>query len=186
MNLVKKLIIGIILSLFFISCETYVTECATPSLDGKYVVSLVQIKSVDQSTSKDTTFSIPGETCVTPLPYPFDTFKINDLRIEFEGPELRMVWRGHNGTSDIWLLGRNYGEPYNKAITYTLRNCTPFYVGDLQFSYVYEFNGQTFKPTLTFFVVDDGITHLTLKSYGVWPSKEMGQKLDVSFFLTRD
>ena len=37
----------------------------------------------------------------------------------------------------------------------------------------------------TFFVVDDGLETLVLKSKGVWPSKEMGEKVDVTFYLFR-
>ena len=42
-----------------------------------------------------------------------------------------------------------------------------------------------FTFSLTFFVVDDGLETLVLKSKGVWPSKEMGEKVDVTFYLFR-
>ena len=74
-----KGIVSLFIILFsFSSCERYVTECATPTLSGKYVISKVKIQSVKQNTSKDTTL-YTGDLCVTSMPYPFDTFFVDDI-----------------------------------------------------------------------------------------------------------
>jgi len=176
MNLIKKLVIGTFLCLFLVSCETYVTECATPSLSGKYVIGKVDIHSVKQDVSRDTIL-LSTDLCKTPLPYPFDSFYVDDLFIHLDNSSIRLNNLGVDGNGrDMWELGPSF---------YTIYNCTPFYVGDLQFKYEFVRDGQTFRPTLTFFVVDDGVETLVLKSKGVWPSKEMGEKVDVTLYLFR-
>ena len=45
--------------------------------------------------------------------------------------------------------------------------------------------GQLHKPTLTFSIEDDGLEHIQLKSKGVWPSKEFGEQVIITFFLMR-
>lgn len=171
-----KLLTSICICLFVSSCETYVTECATPSLSGKYVIGKVDIHSVKQDVSRDTVL-FTSDLCLTPLPYPFDSFYVDDLFIHFDGSSVRLNNYGVDGNGrDLWELGPSF---------YSLYNCTPFYVGDLQFKYEFTRDGQKFNPLLTFFVVDDGLEILVLKSKGVWPSKEMGEKVDVTFYLYR-
>jgi len=176
MRLLKNIFVGIILSTLFLSCETYVTECATPSLSGKYVVGKVDIHSVKQDVSRDTVL-YTAELCKTPLPYPFDSFYVDDFFIHLDNSAIRLNCLGVDGNGrDLWELGPSF---------YTIYNCTPYYVGDLQFKYEFTKDGQVFRPSLTFFIVDDGLETLILKSKGVWPSKEMGEKLDVTLYLFR-
>jgi hypothetical protein len=64
-------------------------------------------------------------------------------------------------------------------------NNSPYYPGDLQFTYAYYKSGYKFEPTLTFSIEHDGLENLQIKSKGVWPSKEMGEEIVITFFMTR-
>lgn len=160
----------------FTSCERYVTECATPTLSGKYVISKVRIQSVKQNTSKDTTL-YTSELCITSMPYPFDTFYVDDLKMHFDYSTVRMKQIKTTSTGeDVWEFDN---------IFYTIYNCTPYYVGDLQFDYQYNEGSNFVYPRLTFFIEDDGFEHLQLKTKGVWPHLEWGENVMYTFFLTR-
>ena len=79
----KGIVTFFIILFSFSSCERYVTECATPTLSGKYVISKVKIQSVKQNTSKDTTL-YTGDLCITSMPYPFDTFFVDDFKLHMD------------------------------------------------------------------------------------------------------
>jgi hypothetical protein len=164
----------LLIFLTFSSCERYVTECATPTLSGKYVISKVKIQSVKQNTSKDTML-YTGDLCVTSMPYPFDTFFVDDLKLHMDESSIRLNCLGNIDGRDKWEI----------TTFYTLYNCTPYYAGDLQFDYEYKEGSSFVHPRLTFFVEDDGSEHLQIKTKGVWPHLEWGENVMYTFFLTR-
>ena len=160
----------------FSSCEMYVTEKKTVTLSGKYVISKVRVQSADQNMSSDTNY-LTMDMVHTVMPYPFDTFMVDDLFIHFDYSQVMLNLDGvQAGGRDVWEIG-----PYK----YWIFNSTPYYSGDLQFSYEYFKGGQLHKPTLTFSIEDDGLEHIQLKSKGVWPSKEFGEQVIITFFLMR-
>ena len=67
----------------FSSCEMYVTEKKTVTLSGKYVISKVRVQSADQNMSSDTNY-LTMDIVHTVMPYPFDTFMVDDLFIHFD------------------------------------------------------------------------------------------------------
>ena len=165
-----------ILLIFLSSCETYVTERKTVTLSGKYVISKVRIQSADQNTSSDSNY-LTMDIVETVMPYPFDSFMVDNLFLHFDYSQVMLNLEGvQAGGRDIWEIG-----PYR----YWILNSTPYYSGDLQFTYEYTKGNQLHKPTLTFTIEDDGLEHLQLKSKGIWPSKEFGEQVIITFFLTR-
>lgn len=166
-----KGIVTLFIILFsFTSCERYVTECATPTLGGEYTITRVEIHSVDQSTSPDTVFI--KDTCETPLPYPFNKFIIGKMQMEIDYSRIRI-----NKTSNT---------TYEINEFYTLKNCTPYSVGFMDFSYKDPTNPNLVRRLI--FNVDDDPYNPTvvLRHEGVWPYSKWGEKLIVSFFLSRN
>ena len=78
----KKYIV--ILCLFFCSCEVYFTEHKDLTLSGKYVVSKIQITSVDQNQSPDSTYLAGSSYINNYMGDPFDTININNFYIHFD------------------------------------------------------------------------------------------------------
>lgn len=157
----------------FTSCERYVTECMTPTITGEYSVVGVQIQSVDQSVSSDTfiTYGI----CETPLPYPFD--KINFAKFKTEiGYDMIRINEISNGKYEI---NENY----------TLKNCTPYSVGFMDFNYVDPTN-PNIKRRMIFNVIDDPTnpysSDIVLRHEGIWPHGKWGEKIIVSLYLHDD
>lgn len=167
-----KRIYVILLSFLLVSCEIYVTECATPTLSGKYKIAKVRKQSVKQNTTEDKTFN-SGEFCTTFLPYPFDTFIVDsNLVIHFDYSSISFPQKGQDfGGRDL----------YEFNVFYKIFNCTPYYVGDLQFDYFYSGN----NVRMTFFIEDDGFEHLQLKTKGTWPDGKWGENVVYTFSLTR-
>ena len=72
----KKYLLQILLCLT--SCEKFVLNNSDITLSGKYVVSKLDITSVDQNQYRDSLYII-GTTYKNPLiPSPFDSIKINN------------------------------------------------------------------------------------------------------------
>lgn len=164
--------IYIILCLFLLtSCERYVTECATATLSGKYVISKVRIQSVKQNTSKDSTL-YTGDLCVTHMPAPFDSFYVDEFKLHMGYDLISFPFYG------VDSRGRDL---YTTNTFYSIYNCTPYYVGDLRFTYEYK----NVSYTLTFFIEDDGLEHVQIKTKGVWPYGKWGEDVMYTFFLTR-
>ena len=67
----------IFLILIFPSCEKFSLERSDVTLSGKYVVSKLDITSVDQNTSKDSLYTIGSLYTNSVLPDPFDSILIN-------------------------------------------------------------------------------------------------------------
>lgn len=168
-----------ILSVLFSSCEMFVLETQTLSLSGKYVVSRLDVTSVDQTTSKDSIYRI-GDVYIekTEFPDPFDSIPINRFYIHLDESSIRMNWLGVDfGGRDIWEYGNR-----NKPIFYSVFNNTTYSYGYLQFSY--ETRNKELR-TLTFLIEEDGLETLQLKSSGFWLRGKDGQKKVMTLHLTR-
>jgi hypothetical protein len=170
----KKLWVFIVF--FVVGCEVYTTETKTPTLSGKYVVNLIQMYPTDQDVSPNRTY-YPSDTFISELPYPFDTLVIGNFFLHFDYSMVMMKRMGVDfGGRDIWEIG---------PTPYYIRNGTPFYTGDLQFTYEYKKGGNTHWVTSTFTIIDDGYEHLIIQTKGYWPNVEMGENLHTTFTLTR-
>jgi hypothetical protein len=154
----------------FTSCEKFVTECATATLSGKYVISKVRIQSVKQNTTKDSTL-YTGDLCVTHMPAPFDSFYVDEFKLHMDYSSISFPFYGIVNDRDS----------YTTTTFYSICNCTPYYVGDLRFNYTYK----NVTTTLTFFIEDDGLEHIQIKTKGVWPYSQWGEDVMYTFFLTR-
>ena len=85
----KKLYLILVLFLLT-SCEKFVVETSDVTLSGKYVVSKLDITSVDQNTNRDSLYTI-GDVYVNPiLPDPIDSIVINRFYIHFDYSTVRM------------------------------------------------------------------------------------------------
>ena len=101
----KKLYLILVLFLLT-SCEKFVVETSDVTLSGKYVVSKLDITSVDQNTNRDSLYTI-GDVYVNPiLPDPIDSIVINRFYIHFDYSTVRMneLSVSPSGTN-IWQYG---------------------------------------------------------------------------------
>jgi hypothetical protein len=170
--------IFLLLLLCFTSCEKFSLEQSDVTLSGKYVISKIDITSVDQNTSQDSLYTV-GSVYINPaLPDPFDSIAIN-----------RFYW--HMDYSTILLNnigvtqgGRDKWEYGNKPdyIFYQILGNTTYSSGYLQFDY-FTRNGSSRR--LTFYIEDDGIESLQLKSSGAWFKGKFGEKQVMTLYLTR-
>ena len=171
-----KKIISIIL-LFLTSCQFYVTEIKDVTLSGKYVVSKLEITNVDQNQTKDEIYLI-GDTYVNKnLPHPFNNIKINNFYIHFDYSTVKMGEIRVENDRDIW----DYGMP-PKEIFYRVFGTTPFHSGYLEFDYLSK-DGS--RRSMKFIIEDDGLETLQLKSTGIWPNNQFGEKQVMTLYLTR-
>lgn len=172
-------IILILTTLFILSgCEKYVTNISDLSLSGKYVVSKLDITNVDQNQTKDSLYTI-GSTYYNPiLPHPFDTIKINRFYLHLDYNTVRMKLLGVTQDGrDIW----QYGVSPNQ-IFYRIFGNTAYHYGYLQFDYITK---DSSSRMLTFFIEDDGLENLQLKSSGAWFRGKFGEKQVMTLYLTR-
>jgi hypothetical protein len=88
-----------------------------------------------------------------------------------------MDWIRTESGRDIW----GYGMPPNE-IFYKIFGTTPFHSGNLQFDYVSKDGA---LRTLRFIIEDDGLETLQLRSTGIWPNNQFGEKQTMTLFLTR-
>jgi hypothetical protein len=171
----KKIIL--LTLLLFTSCQLYVTEIKDVTLSGKYVVSKLEITSVDQSSPRIEKFFI-GQTYVNnALGHPFNKIQINNFYIHFDYSTVRMDWTRTESGRDIWGYGM-----YPNEIFYKIFGTTPFHSGDLQFDYV---SKDGTLRTLRFTIEDDGLETLQLKLNGFWSNGQFGQKQTMTMSLTR-
>ena len=164
--------------LFLISCRVYVVEKSDLTLSGKYVVSKLDITSVDQNQYKDSLYLL-GTTYKNPLiPSPFDSIKINRFYIHLDYSSIKMgkLTLTADGR-DIWEYGMAPDE-----IFYRILNNNSYSNGFLQFTYEAKPND---VRTLTFLIEDDGFESLQLKSSGAWFKGKFGEKQVMTLYLTR-
>lgn len=173
----KKLILSLIV-LTFISCERYVTESKTLSLSGKYVVSKLHITNVDQNQTRDSLYLVGSTYVNSVLPKPFDSIVINKFYLHLDYSTIRMSLLGVTPAGqDIWKYGSSPNE-----IFYTTFGGTPCSSGYIQFSYITDDKS---SRLITFYIEDDGLESLQLKSSGAWFEGKFGQKQVMTLSLTR-
>lgn len=174
----KKIILFCLIGFLFISCEKYVTNNSDLSLSGKYVVSKLDITNVDQSQTRDSLYLLGSVYYNSILPHPFDTIKINRFYIHLDYNTIRMNLLGVTQAGrDIWQYGVSPNE-----IFYRVFGNTAYHYGYIQFDYITRDNS---SRTITFFIEEDGIENLQLKSSGAWFSGKFGQKQVMTLYLTR-
>ena len=171
----KKTILLILL--LFTSCQLYITEVKDVTLSGKYVVSKLEITSVDQSSPRIEKFFI-GQTYVNnALGHPFNKIQINNFYIHFDYSTIRMGEIEVEDDRDIWDYGMS-----PKEIFYRVFGTTPFHSGYLEFDYLSK-DGS--RRSMKFIIEDDGLETLQLRSTGIWPNNQFGEKQVMTLFLTR-
>ena len=173
----KKTLLLILITNLFISCEKY-TVGTNLTLSGKYSLSLLDVTSVDQNTSRDSLYR-PGTTYINHnLPHPFDSLIINRFYMHFTYSEVRLNQIGvAQEGRDIWQYGSSPNE-----IFYNIYSNNSYNNGTIQFSYTTRDGSYR---TMTFIVEDDGLESLQLKSAGSWSKGKFGEKQIMTFVLTR-
>jgi hypothetical protein len=168
----------ILVLLFLSSCRKYVVDTSDVTLSGEYVVSKLDVTSVDQNTSRDSLYTIGSEYVNPVLPDPIDSIPINRFYLHFDYSTLRMNKLGVNPTGrTIWQYGSSPNE-----IFYRILFNNSFNSGFLQFDYI-TIDGSL--RTLTFLIEDDGFESLQLKSSGSWFKGKFGEKQVMTLYLTR-
>jgi hypothetical protein len=169
----------LLLVLFLItSCEKFVLETSDVTLSGKYVVSKMDITSVDQNQTRDSLYLVGSTYINKSLPDPFDSVVINRFYLHFDYSTVRMNLLGVNPTGrDIWEYGNSPNE-----IFYRILGNNSYNSGFVQFDYV---SSDKSVRTLTFLIEDDGFESLQLKSAGGWFRDKVGEKQVMTLYLTR-
>jgi len=172
-----KQIIILSFILFLTSCEKYVAKTKDITLSGKYKLALLDVTSVDQNTSRDSTYR-PGSVYINrALPKPFDSMVINRFYIHLTYSEVRLNLVGVSQTGrDIWEFGESPRE-----IFYNIWGNNSYFNGFIQFTYYPDNSART----LTFLIEDDGFESLQLQSSGAWFRGKFGEKQVMTMVLTR-
>ena len=173
----KRIPILFLIICFFVSCEKYSTG-TTLSLSGKYVLSLLDVTSVDQNTSKDSLYR-PGSVYKNKnLPNPFDSMVINRFYIHLTYSEIRMNLLGVTPEGrDMW----QYVDSPNE-IFYRVYGNNTYNSGTLNFTYI---SKDKTPRTMNFLIEQDGFESLQLKSSGTWIKGEYGEKQILTMVLSR-
>jgi hypothetical protein len=178
----KKILLSLTtIVLLLSSCIPYSSSyynTKTLTLSGKYVVSKLDVTSVDQNQSKDSLYTI-GTTYINKyIMPPFDSIPINRFYIQMDYASIRMNLLGVTPYGrDIWEYGQSPNEIfYNVLGNNSLMNAY------LQFTYKTKEGG---AQTMTFLIEDDGLESLQLKSSGMWINGKFGEKQVITMSLTR-
>jgi hypothetical protein len=166
----------LIILLFLTSCQFYVTEIKDVTLSGKYVVSRLEITSVDQSNPRIEKYN-NGTYVNNNFGDPFNEITINNFYIHFDYSTVRMGEIRVEDGRDIWEYGMS-----PKEIFYRVFGTTPFHSGYLEFDYLSK-DGS--RRSMKFIIEDDGLETLQLKSTGIWPNNQFGEKQVMTISLTR-
>jgi hypothetical protein len=173
-----KKIMFLLVILLLVSCERYITELPTLTLSGKYVVTKLDITNVDQNETRDSLYLNGTSYVNNKLPKPFDSIPINRFYIHLDYSTIRMKQLGVTPDGrDIWKYGNTPNEIY-----YNTFGGTGYNSGYMQFNYVTE-DGSS--RVITFYIEDDGVESLQLKSSGAWFNGKFGQKQVMTMSLTR-
>lgn len=173
----RKVILLLLVSILFVSCEQYITEIKSVTLSGKYVISKMEVTNVDQNNTRDSLYLIGTTYINKELPHPFDSLPVNRFYVHFDYSTVRMnLLRTVNSGEDVWQYGTH------PDIIYRLFGQTPYHSGYFQYMYK-TINGEF--PLITFMIEDDGLTSLQLKSEGGWFTGPFGQKQVITLFLNR-
>lgn len=124
----------LILTLFLISCEKYVTNVSDLTLSGKYVVSKITVIQTAQTTKRDTTYLSGTLFRNTSLPDPFDSILVDNFYVHFDYSTIRLIWfnRFQNGMRDRWLYGESPNEIMYWRVPYSY---DAYNLGKIQFDY---------------------------------------------------
>ncbi len=154
-----KRIVGILMFLVLITgCEKYVVERSDVTLSGTYNLTKVTI-SDDEGIDSVYTYGVCENSI---LPKPFDSLNINNFFIEFSYVDVRFNLLYINNLDQyVWEYGGN--TPQTQIWT-EIKGNTSYFSGILKFSYKPK-GSKNIEP-VTFYIVDDGLTSLTLKSTG--------------------
>lgn len=162
----------------FTSCEKFALERSDVTLSGKYVISKLDITSVDQNTNHDSLYTVGSTYINHMLPDPFDSITINRFYWHMDYSNILLNDTGVNWAGrDMWEYGN-----YPNEIFYRILGNTTYSSGYLQFDYVTK-DGTA--RTMTFYIEDDGIESLQLKSSGAWFKGKFGEKQVMTLYLTR-
>lgn len=168
----------LILILFLSSCEKFSLERSDVTLSGKYVISKIDVTSIDQNTNNDSLYTVGDVYVNHNLPDPFDSIVVNRFYWHMDYSTILLVDTGVTwGGRDMWKYGNHPNE-----IFYQILNNTTYSSGYLQFDY-FTVNGSSRR--LTFLIEDDGIESLQLKSSGAWFKGKFGEKQVMTLYLTR-
>lgn len=165
----------VIISLLFLtSCRVYVLENSDLTLSGKYVLSRLEVTSVDQNMTRDSIYTVGTTYINNNLAHPFDTMKINRFYMYFTYATLgfNLLGRTPDGR-DIWEF---------RNIFYNVWFNTSFFSGYLQYDYIPPDGG---SRRMTFIIEKDGLEFLQLKSSGDWTQGPNGEKQVLTMFLSR-
>jgi hypothetical protein len=146
-------------------------------LSGKYVVSKLEVTTVDQGQPKNKIYLIGDTYLNDDLGHPFNKIPINNFYIHFDYSTVRMDWTRTESGRDIW----GYGMSPN-YIFYENFGRTPFHSGYIQFDYISK-NGS--YKSFRFIIEDDGLETLQLRSFESWPNSQSGGKEVITMLLTR-
>jgi len=168
----KYLIIPFLL--FLTSCRVYVLENSDLTLSGKYVLSRLEVTSVDQNVSRDSIYTI-GQTYINPsLGDPFDTMQINRFYMYFTYATLGFKLLGTTPDGrDIWQY---------RNIFYNVWFNTAVFSGYLQYDYI---TPEGSSRRMTFIIEKDAVEYVQLKSSGNWIMGPNGEKQVLTLFLSR-
>jgi hypothetical protein len=174
----KKILLSLATILLLLSsCIPYSSSyynTKTLTLSGQYVVSKLDVTSVDQNQSKDSLYTI-GTTYINPLlSDPFDTIEINRFYIHLDYDKIMLKY---DGLKNKWEYGQSPNE-----ISYSILGNNSLMNAYLQFTYNTKDGG---AQTMTFLIEDDGLESLQLKSSGFWPIGKFGEKQVITMSLTR-
>lgn len=173
LQLMRTIFIIILFSTLF-SCEKFVLNKSDVTLSGKYVVSKLDITSVDQNQSKDSLYRLGSVYKNKLLPHPFDSIAINRFYLHMDYSVLSLDLRGKTPDGrDIWGI---------TPIFYRILSNNAYNNGYLQFTYEPPVGGAN---TLTFLIEDDGLESLQLKSSGAWFKGPSNEKQVMTLYLTR-
>lgn len=176
----KKSIITLLIFciLFLTNCEKYVAG-TNVTLSGKYLITRVTIKSVDQNVTGDSVYR-SGDVFIDnspSTPKPFDSISVGQTFIHFDYMLINLRYIGVNPTGqDIW--DTRY-QTY-----YRILGNNQFQEGYLQFTYNDAAKTRT-TQTCTFQITEDKLESLELVSSGKWPSYKFGEKKIMIMNLVR-
>jgi hypothetical protein len=137
----------------------------------------LEITSVDQSNPRIEKFFINQTYVNNALGHPFNKIQINNFYIHFDYSTIRMGEIQVEDGRDIWEYGMS-----PKEIFYRVFGTTPFHSGYLEFDYLSK-DGS--RRSMKFIIEDDGLETLQLRSTGIWPNNQFGEKQTMTLFLTR-
>ena len=179
----KKLIPFLIITLFFISCEKYVTNVSVLTLSGKYVVTKMTIITTSHAVMIDSTYLSNSVFRDSMLPHPFNNIKVNDFYLHFDYASIRMNWIMRTTTGslrDMWQYGESPNEIFYNRLPYSYN---AYNLGKIQFDYK-PVNEKAYRR-ITLQIDSDLPESLQLSGLDFAPYGKNGPTYKIIFSLTR-